>query len=97
MMRTQEVTQKKIEEVLFLLENELTRARNGESTVDSAVQLEKMKLGFNSMLESVKNGRFPSNSDAPVFSYWHNVIDTWPFKSELRSKVVEAELDYEKL
>ena len=36
------------------------------------------------------------NENVPILGFWR-IMETWPYKNELRQKIVEAELAYERL
>jgi len=47
-------------------------------------------------IKKMKNS-LDENTAIEVLGLWRIVIDTWPYTSKLRQKIVEAELAYERL
>lgn len=93
--RTDKVAQQ-LTDALSAVRNEIAKAESGEETVDSVSQLQKVAGSLQTMLDALKQGAMPSREDRGM-GVWRYVIDSWPYRSELRRKVVEAELAYDRL
>lgn len=85
-----------LKEALAGVRGELQRARSGIEAIDSASQLELIAKSLERMINAVESGSLPGRSERSV-GLWRAVIDTWPYNSELRDKVVEAELLFDRL
>jgi len=79
-------------EAVALVEAELTSTQQGKPAVDSVETLNWVKGSLQAMIGSIDTGE---RIDPP--GLWHVATDNWPYISNVRAKVIEAESAYEQL
>ncbi len=86
----------KIKELLLKTIQEVERALKdwpeAQFSFSSGQELVFINIKLKEMLHSLEEGK-----KIPVPGLWRIVIDTWPYTNNLRQKIVETELKYDRL
>lgn len=85
-----------LKEALQSIQEEIIKSENGIETVDSLKQLKLIEGSITKMISIIDAGHIPPKTDRS-FGLWRYILDVWPYDSEIRKKVVEAELAYDRL
>ena len=89
--QTIEKVRKQLNEALAGIEGYLNDWPKAPQDFTTETELRVFATKLREMRQSLDEDKF-----VPILGLWR-IMETWPYKNELRQKIVEAELAYERL
>jgi len=89
--QTVEKVRKQLSEALAGVEGYLKEWAQSPQNFTTEGELRAIVAKLREMQESLDKGE-----TVPILGLWR-ILETWPYKNEIRQKIVEAELAYERL
>jgi hypothetical protein len=86
-----ETVRRQLSEALAGVEDYLKNWPQSPQDFTTVGELQTFSAKLQEMLESLNKGE-----TVPILGLWR-IMETWPYKNEIRQKIVEAELAYERL
>jgi hypothetical protein len=89
--QTVEKVRRQLSEALAAVEGYLKDWSTARRDFTTEAELQTFAAKLREMQESLDKGE-----TVPILGLWR-IMETWPYKNEIRQKIVEAELSYERL
>lgn len=89
--QTVEIVRRQLREALAGVEDYLKAWPQSPQDFTTEVELQTFVAKLREMQESLDRG-----DTVPILGLWR-ITETWPYKNEIRRKIVQAELAYERL
>jgi hypothetical protein len=89
--QAREKVRKKLDEALAGLQSYLKQWPEAPQDFTTENELKAFVAKLEEMRDSLDRGQM-----APILGLWR-IMETWPFKNNLRQQIVEAEYEYERL